>query len=136
MRASTVLAQRKGAKAVVATLWPVVDASTSVLMRRFYEQGLLYDPREEGGERPRRVDIGGLPVETGHAFGQCHDVLPGARSNFERRAGGRGMRCHQIADRRGGCQEASGLPPQVQTTQSDRGNLGSRQSPPSGSAGR
>ena len=28
------------------------------LMRRFYERGLLYDPRGQGGERPRRVDIG------------------------------------------------------------------------------
>jgi TonB family protein len=31
-----VLAQRKGAKAVVASLWPVVDSSTSVLMQEFY----------------------------------------------------------------------------------------------------
>ena len=30
------LAQRQGAKAVVASLWPVVDASTAVLMREFY----------------------------------------------------------------------------------------------------
>jgi CHAT domain-containing protein/uncharacterized protein HemY len=31
-----VLAQRKGAKAVVASLWPVVDVSTALLMREFY----------------------------------------------------------------------------------------------------
>jgi CHAT domain-containing protein len=31
-----VLAQRQGAKAVVATLWPVVDVSTAVLMETFY----------------------------------------------------------------------------------------------------
>jgi TonB family protein len=31
-----VLAQRKGAKAVVASLWPVVDVSTSALMQEFY----------------------------------------------------------------------------------------------------
>jgi len=31
-----VLAQRKGAKAVVASLWPVADASTALLMREFY----------------------------------------------------------------------------------------------------
>ena len=31
-----VLAQRQGAKAVVATLWPVVDASTTALMQTFY----------------------------------------------------------------------------------------------------
>jgi tetratricopeptide (TPR) repeat protein/CHAT domain-containing protein len=30
------LAQRQGAKAVIASLWPVVDQSTSVLMQRFY----------------------------------------------------------------------------------------------------
>jgi CHAT domain-containing protein len=30
------LAQRQGAKAVVATLWPVADQSTSLLMQRFY----------------------------------------------------------------------------------------------------
>ena len=31
-----VLAQRKGAKAVIATLWPVADASTNELMQTFY----------------------------------------------------------------------------------------------------
>lgn len=31
-----VLAQRKGARAVFASLWPVADQSTSALMRRFY----------------------------------------------------------------------------------------------------
>jgi len=31
-----VLAQRQGAKAVVASLWPVVDRSTAVLMQEFY----------------------------------------------------------------------------------------------------
>ena len=31
-----VLAQRQGAKAVIASLWPVADASTSLLMREFY----------------------------------------------------------------------------------------------------
>jgi CHAT domain-containing protein/predicted negative regulator of RcsB-dependent stress response len=31
------LAQRKGAKAVTATLWSVADSSTSLLMRRFYQ---------------------------------------------------------------------------------------------------
>ncbi len=30
------LAQRQGAKAVIASLWPVADASTSLLMQRFY----------------------------------------------------------------------------------------------------
>jgi tetratricopeptide (TPR) repeat protein len=32
-----VLAQRKGAKAVVASLWPVADVSTALLMRKFYQ---------------------------------------------------------------------------------------------------
>src|SRR6202048_4864473 len=31
-----VLAQRQGAKAVIASLWPVADASTSRLMQDFY----------------------------------------------------------------------------------------------------
>jgi CHAT domain-containing protein len=31
------VAQRQGAKAVIATLWPVADASTQLLMRKFYE---------------------------------------------------------------------------------------------------
>ena len=31
------IAQKKGAAAVLATLWPVSDASTPALMRRFYE---------------------------------------------------------------------------------------------------
>ena len=31
-----VVAQRKGAKSVIASLWPVADASTSLLMREMY----------------------------------------------------------------------------------------------------
>jgi CHAT domain-containing protein len=30
------LVQRQGARAVIATLWPVADASTGILMQRFY----------------------------------------------------------------------------------------------------
>jgi CHAT domain-containing protein/tetratricopeptide (TPR) repeat protein len=33
-----VLAQRQGAKAVIASLWPVADASTRLLMQNFYRQ--------------------------------------------------------------------------------------------------
>lgn len=33
-----VLAQNQGAKAIVATLWPVADISTSLLMKEFYKQ--------------------------------------------------------------------------------------------------
>jgi CHAT domain-containing protein len=32
-----VLAQKQGARAVLATLWPVADASTGLLMQRFYQ---------------------------------------------------------------------------------------------------
>jgi CHAT domain-containing protein len=42
-----VLAQRQGAKAVVATLWPMVDASTQVLMQTFYRL------REDQPGRPK-----------------------------------------------------------------------------------
>jgi CHAT domain-containing protein len=38
------MAQQKGAKSVIATLWPVADSSTALLMETFYrireEQGL------------------------------------------------------------------------------------------------
>ena len=30
------IAQRKGAKAIIATLWPVADDSTTLLMQQFY----------------------------------------------------------------------------------------------------
>ena len=33
-----VLAQRQGARAIIATLWPVNDQSTSLLMQEFYRQ--------------------------------------------------------------------------------------------------
>jgi len=33
-----VLAQRQGAKAIIASLWPVADVSTSLLMKEFYKQ--------------------------------------------------------------------------------------------------
>lgn len=33
-----VLAQRQGAKAIIASLWPVADISTSILMKEFYRQ--------------------------------------------------------------------------------------------------
>ena len=31
------LVQRQGAKSVMATLWPVIDESTSLFMKRFYQ---------------------------------------------------------------------------------------------------
>jgi CHAT domain-containing protein len=44
-----VLAQRQGAKAVVATLWPVVDVSTTALMQTFYRLDMGTFLRDKGG---------------------------------------------------------------------------------------
>jgi len=33
-----ILAQQKGARAVIASLWSVYDSSTGLLMQKFYEQ--------------------------------------------------------------------------------------------------
>lgn len=45
------VAQQKGAKAVLATLWSVPDASTPALMREFYRR------REEGGGRTKAAAL-------------------------------------------------------------------------------
>jgi CHAT domain len=40
-RLKPLMAQRQGAKAVMAGLWPVVDISTSLLMQNFYRLRLV-----------------------------------------------------------------------------------------------
>jgi CHAT domain-containing protein len=51
-----VLAQRKGAKAVVASLWPVADASTGLLMQEFYRIRQS-DPKSTKIEALRRAQL-------------------------------------------------------------------------------
>jgi CHAT domain-containing protein len=73
------LAQRQGAKAVVASLWPVADKSTSILMKQFYRNWqsspgipklealrqaqleLLHGTADPGNDTPKR----GLTTEEG-----------------------------------------------------------------------
>jgi CHAT domain-containing protein len=67
-----VLAQRQGAKAVVATLWPVVDASTQELMQTFYrlresQPGLPEAATQMGGARGLDL-VTGAPSEPGGAL--------------------------------------------------------------------
>jgi CHAT domain-containing protein len=68
-----VLAQRKGAKAVVASLWPVVDESTSLLMQEFYRH---------------RETISGTPKAEALRQGQLAllrgTIRPGAESTSKR----------------------------------------------------
>ena len=52
-----VLAQRQGAKAVVATLWAVADESTALLMREFYRLRMS-DPALTKAEALRRAQLG------------------------------------------------------------------------------
>ncbi len=49
-----VTAQRKGAKAVLASLWPVEDSSTSALMKRFYQ---LREQKMSKAEALRRAQL-------------------------------------------------------------------------------
>ncbi len=51
----SVLAQRQGAKAVIATLWPVADASTALLMQQFYK--LREEQKLSKGEALRQAQL-------------------------------------------------------------------------------
>jgi CHAT domain-containing protein len=51
----SVLAQRQGAKAVIATLWPVADASTALLMHQFYK--LREEKKLPKGEALRQAQL-------------------------------------------------------------------------------
>jgi len=62
-----ITAQRKGAKAVVATLWPVDDASTGLLMATFYERWVK-TPEMTKGEALQQAQLAllhGLPDTAG-----------------------------------------------------------------------
>jgi len=63
------LAQRNGARTVIATLWPVADQSTRQLMEDFY-RARMADRTLSKGEALRRAQLGllqGVPTETGRA---------------------------------------------------------------------
>jgi CHAT domain-containing protein len=51
-----VLAQRKGADAVLASLWPVSDAGTSLLMQNFYRQRQAH-PEQGKAEALREAQL-------------------------------------------------------------------------------
>ena len=94
-----VLAQRQGAKAVVATLWPVADESTQRLMREFYrirqdspgmlkaealrqaQLGLLHGAAPAGeADLPRRAEL--APVVSGPATFQPDPQAPYAHPYY------------------------------------------------------
>jgi len=54
-----VFAQRQGAKAIVASLWPVADISTSLLMKEFYER------RAEGKNKAEALQEAQIALLTG-----------------------------------------------------------------------
>jgi CHAT domain-containing protein len=70
-----VLAQRRGAKAVIASLWPVADSSTSILMKEFYRirQGSAGITKVEALRRAQLELLGGAvtdapPDATAHSI--------------------------------------------------------------------
>lgn len=56
-----VMAQKHGAKAVLATLWPVADASTAVLMQEFYRN--VRQPEKSKAEALRQAQLAALRGE-------------------------------------------------------------------------
>jgi CHAT domain-containing protein len=73
-----VLAQRKGAAAVMATLWPVADASTSLFMREFYR-------RREVGHVTKATSV--RAVQVGFITGEYgNESLPLATRGLRRTA--------------------------------------------------
>src|SRR5262249_22601775 len=71
-----VLAQRQGAKAVVASLWPVFDTSTKVLMQDFYRlREAKHDITKAEALRQAQVRLlhGEATVEAGNAKTEMPD---------------------------------------------------------------
>jgi CHAT domain-containing protein len=74
-----VLAQSKGAKSVLATLWPIADRSTAMLMREFYRL------RETGQlEKAEALREAQLSLLRGRADGLGADGATGAHRGLER----------------------------------------------------
>jgi CHAT domain-containing protein len=68
------IAQRKGAKAIIATLWPVADESTKLLMQQFYrlhqsEQGIS---KAEALQRAQLALLGGQGIRDPNQSGFAH----------------------------------------------------------------
>jgi CHAT domain-containing protein/tetratricopeptide (TPR) repeat protein len=74
-----VTAQRKGAKSVIASLWPVEDQSTSLLMKRFYQ---LREQKLNKGEALRQAQ---LEFITGKANLAGSDTLASTERSAKRK---------------------------------------------------
>ncbi len=70
-----VIAQRQGAKAVLATLWPVSDASTPMLMRQMYERRTR-GPATTKIEALRQAQIAMLRASAGARVGERRGLRP------------------------------------------------------------
>ena len=71
------LAQKQGAKAVIATLWPVFDASTGEFMRQLYK--LRSENQLSKAEAMRQAQLGFLKPESqyNHPFYWAPFILMG-----------------------------------------------------------
>jgi CHAT domain-containing protein len=75
-----VLAQQRGARAVLATLWPVADASTGELMQRFYRARQAQGLNKAEALREAQLGLlGAAPAGTGDGTGAGLNAGAGTR---------------------------------------------------------